>query len=108
MLLPNDKNVVLAAEQAAKLARDVTVIVLPVRNVAQGMAALASWDQGEAPEEAVATMRDAAERAHAIEVTTATTASAAVSRAPDGTTMPVAASCSADMASRSSTTTSVM
>ncbi|MHB8630326.1 MAG: DAK2 domain-containing protein [Candidatus Limnocylindria bacterium] len=71
VLLPNDKNVVLAAEQAAKVAAGVTVTVLPAWNVAQGMAALASWDQGEAPEEAVATMRDAAERAHAIEVTTA-------------------------------------
>ena len=71
VLLPNDKNVILAAEQAAKLAVGVVVTVLPARNVAQGMAALASWDQGEAPEDAIATMRDAAERAHAIEITTA-------------------------------------
>jgi dihydroxyacetone kinase-like predicted kinase len=35
------------------------------------MAALASWDQNEPPEEAIATMRDTAEAAHAIEITTA-------------------------------------
>ncbi len=71
VLLPNDKNVILAAEQAAKHAEGIAVTVLPARNVAQGMAALASWDQGEAPEDAIATMRDATEHAHAIEITTA-------------------------------------
>jgi dihydroxyacetone kinase-like predicted kinase len=71
VVLPNDKNVILAAEQAAKLAGAVAVTVLPARNVAQGMAALASWDQSEAAEDAIATMRDAAARAHSIEVTTA-------------------------------------
>ncbi|MEA2662350.1 MAG: fatty acid kinase [Chloroflexota bacterium] len=71
VVLPNDKNVVLAAEQAARLAEGIDVTVLPARNVAQGMAALASWDAAEPPDEALATMRDAAERAHAIEVTAA-------------------------------------
>ena len=71
VVLPNDKNVILAAEQAAKLASGIAVTVLPARNVAQGMAALASWDQNEAPEDALATMRDTAEAAHAIEITTA-------------------------------------
>ncbi len=64
------KNVVLAAQQAAQLAGP-HVIVLDVRNVAQGMAALASWDQGETPDAAIAAMRDAAEGAHAIEITKA-------------------------------------
>ena len=71
VVLPNDKNVILAAEQAATLAAPIAVTVLAARNVAQGMAALASWDQGEAPEDAIAAMRDAAERAHAIEITRA-------------------------------------
>jgi len=70
VILPNDKNVILAAEQAATLA-DCAVTVLPAHNVAQGMAALASWEQGESPERSIATMRDAAERAHAIEITMA-------------------------------------
>jgi dihydroxyacetone kinase-like predicted kinase len=70
VILPNDKNVVLAAEQAATLA-EATVTVLPARNVAQGMAALAAWDHGDAPEAAIAVMREAAAAAHAIELTTA-------------------------------------
>ena len=71
VILPNDKNVVLAAEQAAAHAGAITVTIVPARNVAQGMAALASWDQSDAPDDAIATMRDAAERTHAIELTTA-------------------------------------
>jgi len=71
VLLPNDKNVILAAEQAARMATGTTVTVLQARNVAQGMAALAAWDQGEPADAAIATMRDAAEQAHAIEITTA-------------------------------------
>jgi dihydroxyacetone kinase-like predicted kinase len=70
VILPNDKNVILAAEQAAKMA-DATVTVLPARNVAQGMAALATWDQAEPADRAIATMREAAEHAHAIEITAA-------------------------------------
>ena len=70
VILPNDKNVIPAAQQAAALAGP-GVTVLDARNVAQGMAALASWDQGEPADRAIATMRDAAERAHAIEITTA-------------------------------------
>jgi dihydroxyacetone kinase-like predicted kinase len=45
--------------------------VLPARNVAQGMAALAAWDQTDAPDAAIATMREAADRANAIEITAA-------------------------------------
>ena len=70
IVLPNDRNVILAAEQAAKLAGG-TVSVLPTRNVAQGMAALASWDQGEAADETIATMRAAMGGSHAIEITVA-------------------------------------
>lgn len=70
VVLPNDKNVVLAAQQAAKLATcDVTV--LPAINVAQGMAALASWDQGDGPAEVIAAMGDAISGAHSVEITTA-------------------------------------
>jgi len=70
VVLPNDKNVILAAEQAARLAGGM-VTVLPARNVAQGMAALASWDQGEAADETIATMRAAMAGSHAIEITVA-------------------------------------
>ena len=70
IVLPNDEKVILAAEQAAKLAGG-SVTVLPTRNVAQGMAALASWDQGEADTATIAAMRTAMAGSHAVEITTA-------------------------------------
>ena len=70
VVLPNDKNVVLASQQAAKLAT-CEVTVLPATNVAQGMAALASWDQSDAVAEAIASMGQAITGAHSVEITTA-------------------------------------
>jgi dihydroxyacetone kinase-like predicted kinase len=69
-VLPNDKNVVLAAESAARLA-DVPVTVLAARNLGQGMAALVAFDPSKDAETNVQEMRDVAERAHGIEVTRA-------------------------------------
>jgi hypothetical protein len=70
VLLPNDKNVILAAESAAKLA-EVPVTVIPTRNVAQGMAALVAFDASRPAADVVREMREVAERAHGIEVTRA-------------------------------------
>lgn len=39
-ILPNNKNIILAAEQAAKLTADKKIIVIPSRSVPQGIAAL--------------------------------------------------------------------
>jgi DAK2 domain fusion protein YloV len=70
VVLPNDKNVILAAESAAKLA-DVKVSVIPTRTVAQGMAALVAFDTGKEAEQVTEEMRDVAEKAHGIEITRA-------------------------------------
>jgi len=70
VVLPNDKNVILAAESAAKLA-DVTVTVIPTRTVAQGMAALVAFDATKDATQVAEEMREVAERAHGIEVTRA-------------------------------------
>lgn len=43
LVLPNNKNIILAAEQAAKIA-DRKVIVLPTRTVPQGMSAMLAFD----------------------------------------------------------------
>lgn len=70
IVLPNDKNVIMAAESAAKLAEcDVTVI--PTRNVGQGMAALVAFDPAKDATTVADEMREVAERAHGIEVTRA-------------------------------------
>ena len=70
IVLPNDKNVILAAQSAAKLA-DTAVTVLATRNVGQGMAALVAFDPSKDPSAVAAEMREVAERAHGIEVTRA-------------------------------------
>jgi uncharacterized protein len=70
VVLPNDKNVILAAQSAAKLA-DVEVTVIPTRTVAQGMAALVAFDATKEATQVVEDMREVAERAHGIEVTRA-------------------------------------
>jgi DAK2 domain fusion protein YloV len=70
VVLPNDKNVILAAQSAAKLA-DVTVTVIPTRTVAQGMAALVAFDATKEATQVAKEMREVAERAHGIEITRA-------------------------------------
>jgi DAK2 domain fusion protein YloV len=70
IILPNDKNVILAAQQAAKVS-SVAVHVVPTRNVAQGMAALVAFDPTKDPTENAKTMGEVADRAHGIEVTRA-------------------------------------
>lgn len=71
VLLPNDRNVILAAKTAAQQAPG-TVHVLETRSVAQGMAALVAFDPMRPREEVVDAMREALAEAHGIEVTHAT------------------------------------
>ena len=70
IVLPNDKNVILAAESAKKIA-DTEVTVIPTRNVGQGMAALVAFDPNKEPRTVLEEMREVADRAHGIEVTRA-------------------------------------
>ncbi|MDD7391158.1 MAG: DAK2 domain-containing protein [Lachnospiraceae bacterium] len=50
-ILPNNKNIILAAEQAAKLTADKKIIVIPSRSVPQGIAAMISFMAECTPEE---------------------------------------------------------
>jgi DAK2 domain fusion protein YloV len=70
IVLPNDKNVILAAQQAAKVST-IRVHVVPTRNVAQGMAALVAFDPAKDPADNTKSMGEVADRAHGIEVTRA-------------------------------------
>ena len=60
-VLPNNKNIIMAAEQAQKLA-DRQVIVLPTRTVPQGMTAMLNFDPDLKPEENAVAMMQAADR----------------------------------------------
>jgi hypothetical protein len=49
-VLPNNKNIVMAAEQAVPLCEGKTVIIIPTKTVPQGISALLSFDEGSDPE----------------------------------------------------------
>jgi DAK2 domain fusion protein YloV len=71
IVLPNDKNVVLAANQALELAPGPVVVVIPTRNVAQGIAAALALNPEEGVDRNVPALRSAADRCRCIEITTA-------------------------------------
>ena len=60
LVLPNNKNIIMAAEQAEKLA-DRKVLVLPTRTVPQGMTAMLNFDPDLKPEENAVAMMQAAD-----------------------------------------------
>ena len=59
-VLPNNKNIIMAAEQAQKLA-DRKVVVLPTRTVPQGMTAMLNFDPSLSADENAVNMMSAAE-----------------------------------------------
>ena len=50
-ILPNNKNIILASEQAARLAKDCKVLVVPTKNIPQGIAALINFSSDATEEE---------------------------------------------------------
>jgi DAK2 domain fusion protein YloV len=72
VLLPNNKNIFLAAEQAARLADDREVIVIPTRTMPQGISALLPYDPKGDFDRIAETMRDAKDEIVTGEITTAT------------------------------------
>ncbi|MCY4447365.1 MAG: DAK2 domain-containing protein [Chloroflexi bacterium] len=70
IVLPNNKNIVLAAEQAAELS-DTPIAVVASRNVAQGMAAMLAFNPDLDGEENAEAMRGALNSVRSGEITTA-------------------------------------
>ncbi len=68
-ILPNNKNIILAAEQAKYLVEDKTVIVVPSRTVPQGISALINFIPDLAPEENLETMVREMERVKTGQIT---------------------------------------
>ncbi len=68
-VLPNNKNIILAAEQCVRLCQDKTVIVLPTKTVPQGIAAMLAVDPEAAPEELAGLMTQAAQKVRTAEIT---------------------------------------
>lgn len=59
-VLPNNKNIIMAAEQAVPLCEKKTVVIIPTKNIPQGISALLSFDEGAEMDENREAMLDAA------------------------------------------------
>ena len=69
ILLPNNKNIIMAADQAAKMSQNVQVQVVASRTIPQGIAALMAYDsEGELDDNAEA-MTESMQQIHSAEVT---------------------------------------
>ena len=68
-VLPNNKNIIMAAEQAGELVKDKRVIVIPTKTVPQGISALLNFNIDENEEPIVEAMKDAAANVHTAMVT---------------------------------------
>ena len=68
IMLPNNTNIILAAQQASALT-DRNVIVLPTKSVPMGISAALAFDPEASPEENEAAMTEAAETVHTASVT---------------------------------------
>ena len=69
-VLPNNKNIIMAAEQCAPLT-DKRVIVIPTKSIPQGVTAMLSVDGLDDIDEIASTMRDAIKQCHTALITTA-------------------------------------
>ena len=68
-ILPNNKNIILAAEQAKSLVEDKKIFVVPSRTVPQGIAALINFLPDLSPEENLENMTSEMGRIHTGQIT---------------------------------------
>lgn len=57
-ILPNNKNIILAAEQAAKLTKEKKVFVVPSKTIPEGINALFNYDENANPEDMLEVMKE--------------------------------------------------
>lgn len=68
-VLPNNKNIIMAAQQCVELAEGKQVIVLPAKTVPQGISAMLNMDYDATPEENTAAMEVAMAHVTTMEIT---------------------------------------
>ena len=68
-VLPNNKNIIMAAEQTVPLCQDKQVVVLPSKTVPQGISAMMAVDTEARPEENTENMTQALQQVHTAEIT---------------------------------------
>ena len=74
IVLPNNKNIIMAAEQCIPLTEK-RVIVIPTKSIPQGVSAMLSIDGAESIDAIIALMNDAIKRVHTAQITKAVRAS---------------------------------
>ncbi len=68
-VLPNNKNIILAAEQAAKIEHKTKIVVVPTKTIAQGIVAMINYTEGESAEDNLEAMKEALANVKTGEVT---------------------------------------
>ena len=68
-VLPNNKNIIMAAQQCVPLCEDKKVVVLPTKTVPQGIAAMLAADPDAQEEDNTAAMTEAFGKVHTSEIT---------------------------------------
>ena len=68
-ILPNNKNIIMAAQQCIPLAEGKRVVVIPTATVPQGIAAMLAMDPDQDEEANLAAMQEAAGNVHTSEIT---------------------------------------
>ena len=68
-VLPNNKNIIMAAEQCIPLAQGKTVVVLPTKTIPQGVSALLSFDPDAIQEDNTDAMTQALQNVHTAQIT---------------------------------------
>ncbi|HIU87769.1 MAG TPA: DAK2 domain-containing protein [Candidatus Avilachnospira avistercoris] len=68
-ILPNNKNIILAAEQAARINKDVNIFVVPTKTIPQGITAIINYCDGIDAEENLKAMTDSLQTVSSGQVT---------------------------------------
>lgn len=68
-VLPNNKNIIMAAEQSIPLCEDKTVVVIPTKTIPQGITAMLSFDPDSEVLDIVETLTESLESVHTAQVT---------------------------------------
>lgn len=68
-IMPNNSNIILAANQAKSLTEDKNIVVIPTKNIPQGITAMIQYIDGNSPEENERAMTEALDEVRSGQVT---------------------------------------
>jgi DAK2 domain fusion protein YloV len=71
IIMPNNKNIIMAAERVQEIIPEKSIHVLPTRTIGAGLAAAVMFDENQTADDLIEDMQESAEHALTLEVTTA-------------------------------------